>query len=138
MTAVSMTAAFTAAVTSSASAAPAALAKPAGVGSDCYDANGYNGAVGFWRCTGTSPSSPLVWSTCNQGEYNAGSSYNVYWWLSQCNTRVWLHEYKYPTDVTSGWAVCATPGGSAGSSGVMPSGDEHPQNIQVTANTSAC
>ena len=89
-------------------AATVKLAEPASAGNDCYDANGYNGAVGFWRCTGTSVSSPMVWSTCNQGNYNAGTYYNVYWWLNQCNTRVWLHEYTYPYDVNNGWA-CVLP-----------------------------
>lgn len=131
-----------AAVSAPAAAADAAatfkLAEPASAGNDCYDANGYNGAVGFWRCTGTSVSSLMVWSTCNQGNYNAGSYYNVYWWLNQCNTRVWLHQYTYSYDVNHGWAVCATPSVNGGSSGVVPPADVHPENIQVTANTAAC
>ena len=159
-TAACMAAAFAAAMTAPASAQTTASAAPAAVSAaptaaraaaavkaieapdsevDCQAMNGYgNGNVGFWRCTGTSTASEWVWTSCAEVNNNAGSYYNVYVYLNYCSTRVWLHEYTYPDDVNNGWAVCAGPSPAADSTGVVNSADVHPENIQVTGNTSDC
>lgn len=52
-----------------------------------------------------------------------------------CSGRVWLHELPYPDYVgNSGWAYCISPLTVAN----IPSADENPQNIQITANINAC
>ncbi len=89
----------------------------------------------FWRCTGSSETAKFVGSSCTEGEYNAGSYFNVWAWVNNCYTRVWLHEYKYPKDVTSGWAICI-PGGYLGY--WSPSANPEPENIMVSANAAYC
>jgi hypothetical protein len=89
----------------------------------------------FYRCTGSSETAAFVGSSCAEGEYNAGSYYNVWAWVNNCSTRVWLHEYTYPTDTTSGWAICI-PGGYLGY--WSPPANPEPENIMVSANTAYC
>src|ERR1700753_201441 len=43
----------------------------------CANGVGYSGGHSFWRCTGTSNNSRWVGSSCNPGQYNAGTEYNV-------------------------------------------------------------
>lgn len=99
----------------------------------CTDGNGYTGATLFWRCTGGSATSRFVGSSCNQGEYNAGTNYNVWGAINLCGTRVWLHQFKYPKDQTSGWSICIAP-----LTATVFSVGETPQNIMVSANTASC
>jgi hypothetical protein len=87
----------------------------------------------FWRCTGSSATATFVGSSCNLGEYNAGSHYNVWAFVNNCNGRVWLHQYTYPTDTTSGWSICTGPAHA----GFFP-GNPEPENIMVSANTASC
>jgi hypothetical protein len=105
----------------------------------CTDDIGYTGAQEFWRCTGTSATSTWVGSTCAEGEYNAGSQYNVYDVYNLCNTRVWLHKYTYPKDVTApdDWSVCVPPA-NGNTYPVLSPDYVHPENIMVSANTAAC
>jgi hypothetical protein len=138
-TAICMGAALTAAMTAPASArsvlTPAqAAARPASTNQDCYDGNGIGQAGQFYRCTGTSPSSQWVGSSCAAGNYNAGTQFNVYIAFNTCDTRVWLHEYPYPEWESSGWTVCATIGVS---DDIDPQ-YQHPENIYVSTNYSQC
>jgi hypothetical protein len=156
-TAASMAAAFAAAMTAPASAqtttsaavlAPATAAGAATVVKlaapdqgtyDCSDGDGFTGAPEFWRCTGTNPTSPWVGSSCTPNEYNAGSSYNVYAVDNYCSTRVWLHQYTYPTDENSnGWAFCVPPYGFPDAQETISSPDQNPKNIMVSNNVSDC
>jgi hypothetical protein len=91
----------------------------------------------FYRCTGSSETATFVGSSCAEGEYNAGkgSYYNFWAFVNNCSTRVWLHEYPYPTDTTSGWSIC-TPGGYEGYAN--PPANPEPENIMVSANTAYC
>lgn len=153
-----MAAAFAAAMTAPASAqtttsAPVTITAPfagaaltsavtlhtaAASSQDCANGVGYTGLEGFWRCTGTSATSPWVGSSCAPGEYNAGSYYNVYLAVNFCAYRVWLHEYKYPADVNNGWAVCVSPYLDSGYELSLNAGYQHPENIMVSNNTAAC
>lgn len=99
----------------------------------CTDGYGYNGATEFWRCTGSAANARWVGNTCAQGEYNAGTYYNVYGIINNCGTRVWLHEYTYPQDVNNGWAYCSTPYSATALSGPI-----FPENIMVSANSATC
>src|ERR1700722_5142020 len=97
--AICLGAAFTAAMTAPASARPvptsartAATETRTASSNDCSDGNGIGQAGQFYRCTGTSPASQLVGSSCNAGNYNAGTQYNVYIAFNTCDTRVWLHQ----------------------------------------------
>jgi hypothetical protein len=119
-------------------AAAVKLTAPASAADDCISMNGYNGAVGFWRCTGTTQDSPWVWTSCNEVNNNAKTYFNVYIFLNYCSTRVWLHQNKYPDDEIAGWAVCAGPSPYADSTGIVNSADVDPENIQVTSNKSDC
>jgi hypothetical protein len=104
----------------------------------CDDGVDYSPTQNFWRCTGTSVTSRWVASSCAEGEYNAATEYNVYGIINNCPSRVWIHEYMYPKDTTSGWAECVGPIGYADSSGVVNSEYVHPENIMVSANTADC
>ena len=102
------------AVTAPAVVASSAAAYAASASSGyCSNFNGYSGAADFWRCTGTAASSQWVGSSCNPGEYNSGTYYNIYGAINLCGTRVWLHEYTYPTDTESGWSECVSSGEEA-------------------------
>ena len=115
------------------------LQAQAAASNDCGDDTGLNLAEReFWRCTGTSLTSPWVGSTCTPGEYNAGTNYNVFWAINNCADRVWLHELTYP-DFTEygGFAYCVNPGPEA--VWIPAAGDsDFPENIQVTDNDSPC
>jgi hypothetical protein len=89
----------------------------------------------FWRCTGSSETAEFVGSSCAEGEYNAGSYYNVWAWVNNCPARVWLHQYTYPKDGTSGWSVCIAPDSLGYWS---PPANPEPENIMVSANTASC
>lgn len=99
----------------------------------CTDGNGFSGATQFWRCTGSSASSRFVGSSCNQGQYNAGTNYNVWGAINLCPTRVWLHQLKFPAYQSGGYAICVGPG-FAGQFSV----GEFPQNIMVSSNRANC
>jgi hypothetical protein len=104
----------------------------------CSDLNGYNAATLFWRCTGSSPTSQLVGSSCNQGEYNAGTNYTVWGAINICSTRVWLHQDYFPADETSGWSICIPPNfADPITQWEFPVG-ESPRNIMVSANSANC
>jgi hypothetical protein len=133
-TAICMGAAFTAATTAPASARSVQTSTQSAATGDCSDGNGIGSSGLFYRCTGTSPSSEWVGSSCGEGNYNAGSEYNVYIAFNTCDTRVWLHQFPYPKDENSGWSFCAT----IGISDQMPSEYQHPENIFVSANSSQC
>jgi hypothetical protein len=110
--------------TASASAAPLATAASAcDTFSDPYPA--------FWRCTGTS------WQAigCSPSEGNAGSAFNVLYAANDCIYRVWLHQYTYPKDETSGWSACIAPETWYST---IPAKYEHPGNIQISSNTAFC
>jgi hypothetical protein len=128
-------------LTTAAGAAAAVKLTPAAAPSwnDCSDYDGYNAQDGFWRCTGTSPSSPWVWSSCTPGNYDAISSYNVYIFTNLCNTRVWMHQYTSKNDVNNGWAKCTGPYEFGNdNNGLSAANEVHPENIQVTTNTADC
>jgi hypothetical protein len=93
-------------------------------------------APDFFRCTGLDESASWVGSSCNTGNYNAGSggAYNVSKWVNDCNTRVWLHQFTSPKDATSGWSYCASPN----ENGTPPAQDVNPENIQVVSNADPC
>jgi hypothetical protein len=100
----------------------------------CTDGNGFSKNItAMWRCTGSSPASRWVGSSCSQGEYNAGTFYNVYGAINECSTRVWLHEFYYPQDVNNGWAACLQPGYAQPFSSPL-----FPENIMVSANPAPC
>jgi hypothetical protein len=85
----------------------------------------------FWRCTGTS------WQAigCSPAEGNAGSAFNVLFAANDCIYRVWLHQYTYPKDETSGWSACIAPETWYST---IPAKYEHPANIQISSNTAFC
>jgi hypothetical protein len=126
--------AFAQVATATPTSAPASLLAEAAASGDCTDGVGINSSAQFWRCTGTSPSSPWVASSCNPGEYNAITYYNLYGAINACGTRVWIHEYTYPTDTTSGWSWCYGPGVSEDLGPTYA----HPENIMVSDNSAAC
>jgi hypothetical protein len=129
-----MGAAFTAAMTAPASARSEPTSARSASTEDCSDGNGIGSAGLFYRCTGTSPASEWVGSSCSEGNYNAGTEYNVYIAFNTCDTRVWLHQYPYPEDENSGWTFCAT----IGVSDQVPAEYQHPKNIFVSSNYSQC
>jgi hypothetical protein len=102
----------------------------------CADEDGLSNNIEFWRCTGTSATSKWVGSTCDVGEYNAATTYNVYLAINDCSTRVWLHGLDYPLfETAGGFAYCISPH----STWVPAAGDSNfPENIQVSENTSSC
>lgn len=101
----------------------------------CSDSNGFTASTSFWRCTGPNPSSRWVASSCAQGQYNAGTSYNVYGAVNFCGTRVWLHEFTYPQDVNNGWSICFAPNSNAEAVLSIP---VFPENIMVSNNPTSC
>jgi hypothetical protein len=110
--------------TASASAAPLSTAASAcNTFGDPYPA--------FWRCTGTS----WVAIGCSPSENNAGSAYNVLSEGNDCIYRVWLHQYTYPKDETSGWTACIAPGAYYAT---IPTKYQHPGNIMISGNTAFC
>jgi hypothetical protein len=110
--------------TASASAAPLATAASAcDTFGDPYPA--------FWRCTGTS----WVAIGCSPSENNAGSAFNVLSEGNDCIYRVWLHQYTYPKDETSGWTACIAPGTYYAT---IPTKYQHPENIMISNNTAFC
>lgn len=116
----------------------ASYAASASASGPCTDGDGFSdGVTDFWRCTGSAANSRWVGSTCNEGEYNAGSYYNVYGAINECGDRVWLHEYTYPDDTNPsnpGWAVCVSPDGG----GLVAPDGIFPENIVVSANPANC
>ncbi|NUP49664.1 MAG: hypothetical protein HOW97_20490 [Catenulispora sp.] len=118
----------TAVVATSAAAYAASATVP------CIDMNGYSTATQFWRCTGPDATSRWVGSSCNVGQYNAGTYYNVYGAINPCGKRVWLHQYTYPNDVNNGWAVCVNDDGAW----YVYTPAIFPENIQVSTNTASC
>ena len=54
--------------------------------------------------------------------------------INGCGARVWLHQYTYPQYTTTGWAYCVSPGATAD----IPADYQAAQNLQITANSSAC
>ena len=99
----------------------------------CTDGNGFTNSTSFWRCTGSDPTSRWVASSCAQGQYNAGTFYNVYGAINNCSTRVWLHEFTYPQYVNNGWSICIAPHFNP----VFAAG-EFPENIMVSGNNASC
>jgi hypothetical protein len=111
--------------TASASAAPLATAAASACDtfSDPFPA--------FWRCNGTS----WVPIGCSPSENNAGSVFNILSEGNDCVYRVWLHQYTYPKDETSGWTACIAPGTYYN---VIPTEYQHPENIMISGNTAFC
>ena len=94
--------------------------------------------IQFFRCTTNSQTGSLVAGDCNIGQnYNVNNApFNVYAAYNYCLVRVWLHQQTNWSQ--GGWSYCINPPDVFGPYQQTPPQFQHPDNIYISSNESAC